>query len=473
MYNLLYINGEWKGEQLKKSAVHNPATGELISEVPRGGKEEALEAIEAADTAFKSWSKTTAYERATLLKRFYHLMIENEDELAELMTKEMGKPLSEAKGEVHYAANYIEWYAEEGKRIYGEMIPTHDQNKRLQVWKKPIGIVAAITPWNFPAAMLTRKMGPALAAGCSVVIKPSSETPLTAIKLVQLAEKAGFPKGVINVVVGSSSEIGEVLLLDSRVKKVTFTGSTEVGKILMKQGADTVKKLSLELGGHAPIIVLNDADIKKAVKGTIASKFRNSGQTCVCGNRIYVQSGIYNVFIDELTMQVKELKVGNGMEDGINIGPLINKAGVEKVSNHVSDALNKGAQIVYGGDQPAEKGNYYLPTVIKDATNDMLMMNEETFGPVAPIQKFKTIEEVIQLANDTPFGLAAYVFTENISSGTKIIEEIDFGIVGWNDGAPSAVQAPFGGLKESGLGREGGHQGIDEFLETQYVSIGI
>ncbi|MCD2137860.1 NAD-dependent succinate-semialdehyde dehydrogenase [Salinicoccus halitifaciens] len=473
MHNLLYIDGEWTGEALEKLLVHNPATGELISEVPKGGKKEAVAAIEAADDAFKIWSKTTAFERAKLLKRFYELMIENETELAELMTSEMGKPLSEARGEVHYAANYIEWYAEEAKRVYGETIPTHDSNKRLQLWKKPVGVVAAITPWNFPAAMLTRKMGPALAAGCTIVIKPSSETPLTAIKLVQLAEEAGFPKGVINIVIGSSSEIGEALLLDSRVRKVTFTGSTEVGKILMKQGSETIKKLSLELGGHAPIIVLDDADINRAVAGTIASKFRNSGQTCVCGNRIYVQSKIYNKFIDLLTERVRELKVGNGMAEGVNIGPLINKAGVEKVSTHVSDALEKGAQLVYGGKQPSEKGNYYLPTIIKDATNDMLMMNEETFGPVAPIQKFETIDEVVHLANDTPFGLAAYVFTESISNGTRIIEEIDFGIVGWNDGAPSAVQAPFGGLKESGLGREGGHQGMDEFLEMQYVSIGI
>ncbi|CAM4354827.1 NAD-dependent succinate-semialdehyde dehydrogenase [Lacicoccus alkaliphilus] len=473
MHNLLYINGEWTGESLNKLSVHNPATGELISEVPKGGKKEAAAAVEAADDAFRTWSKTTAYERAALLKKLYGLMIENEAELAELMTREMGKPLSEAKGEVHYAANYIEWYAEEAKRVYGENIPTHDSNKRLQVWKKPVGVVAAITPWNFPAAMLTRKMGPALAAGCTVVIKPSSETPLTAIKLVQLAEEAGFPKGVINIVVGSSKEIGEVLLLDSRVRKVTFTGSTEVGKILMKQGSETIKKLSLELGGHAPIIVLDDADINKAVDGTIASKFRNSGQTCVCGNRIYVQSEIHNKFVDALTEKVKELKVGDGMEEGINIGPLINKAGVEKVSSHVADALEKGAQVVHGGEQPSEQGNYYIPTIIKNATNDMLMMNEETFGPVAPIQKFETIDEVIRLANDTPFGLAAYVFTESISKGTRIIEDIDFGIVGWNDGAPSAVQAPFGGLKESGLGREGGHQGIDEFLEMQYVSMGI
>ncbi len=473
MKNVLFIDGKWTGEELEKVPVYNPATGDLVSEVPKGGKEEALAAVEAADTAFESWSETTAYERATLLKKYFDLIIDHEDDLAELMTKEMGKPLTEARGEVHYAANYIEWYAEQAKRIYGETIPTHDKNKRLQVWKKPVGVVAAITPWNFPAAMLTRKMGPALAAGCTVVIKPSSDTPLTAIKLVELAEEAGFPKGVINIVTGSSSEIGGVFLSDSRVKKVTFTGSTEVGKVLMKQGADTVKKLSLELGGHAPIIVLDDADIDKAVQGVVASKFRNAGQTCVCGNRIYVQEGVYDQFIDAFATRVRELKVGNGMEDNIDIGPLINQAGVEKVAQHVQDAVNKGATVVVGGEQPKEKGNYYKPTIIKDANANMIIMNEETFGPVAPVQQFKTIEEAIKLANDTPYGLAAYVFTENVSLGTKIIEKLDYGIIGWNDGAPSAVQAPFGGMKESGLGREGGHQGMDDFLEMQYVSIGI
>ncbi|MEI3605771.1 NAD-dependent succinate-semialdehyde dehydrogenase [Pseudogracilibacillus sp. SE30717A] len=473
MKNLLYIDGKWTGNNLSKNAVHNPATGERIAEVPRGGKAEAMAAVEAAYKAFEEWSDTTAYERAALLKKYYGLIIDHEDELAELMTKEMGKPLKEARGEVHYAANYIEWYAEQAKRIYGETIPTHDKNKRLQVWKKPVGVVAAITPWNFPAAMLTRKMGPALAAGCTVVIKPSSDTPLTAIKLVELAEEAGFPKGVINIVIGSSSEIGDVFLSDSRVRKVTFTGSTEVGKILMKQGADTIKKLSLELGGHAPIIVLNDADIDKTVQGVVASKFRNAGQTCVCGNRIYVQSGIYEQFIDAFATRVKELKVGNGMEEGVDIGPLINQAGVEKVAQHVEDAVKHGATIVVGGEQPKEKGNYYKPTIIKDANEEMLMMREETFGPLAPVQKFETIEEAIRLANDTPYGLAAYVFTENLSLGTNIIEKLDYGIIGWNDGAPSAVQAPFGGMKESGLGREGGQQGIDDFLEMQYVSIGI
>jgi len=471
--DLLYINGEWTGDKLEKFSVYNPANNEVVSKVPKAGKKEAVQAIEAADQAFETWSELTAYDRSRLLRKYYDLILENEQELAELMTKEMGKPLTESKGEVRYAADYIEWYAEEAKRIYGETIPSHIPSKRMQVWKKPIGVVAAITPWNFPAAMLTRKMGPALAAGCTVVIKPSSDTPLTAIKLVDLAEKAGFPKGVINIVAGSSSEIGEVLLTDPKVKKVTFTGSTEVGRLLMKQGSETIKKLSLELGGHAPIIVCNDADIEKAVKGTMASKFRNSGQTCVCGNRIYVQSDIHDTFIEAFSKEAEKLQVGNGMNEDIDVGPLINQAGVEKVSNHVMDAVNKGASIVVGGEQPKEKGNYYKPTVLKDIKENMLIMNEETFGPVAPIQKFETMEEAIRLANSTPFGLAAYIFTENNSLGTKVIEKLDFGIVGWNDGAPSAVQAPFGGMKESGLGREGGHQGIEDFLETQYISIGL
>lgn len=473
MKNLMYINGEWIGKNLNTMNVVNPATNEVISNVPYGGAEEARLAIEAAHDAFASWSNLTAFDRTKILRKYFDLIIEYEDELAKLMTLEMGKPITEARGEVHYAANYIEWYAEEGKRIYGETIPTHHPDKRLQLWKKPIGVVAAITPWNFPAAMLTRKMGPALAAGCTVVIKPSRETPLTAIKLVEIAEQAGFPKGVINIVTGSSKEIGEIFLTDNRVKKVTFTGSTEVGKTLIEQSASTVKKLSLELGGHAPIIILDDADIDKAVQGSIASKFRNTGQTCVCGNRIYVQANIYDMFIDKFTNAVKQLQIGNGLDENVQVGPLINNDAIKKVIYHVENAIELGATVTTGGQNPAEDSNFYIPTVIKDATADMIIMNEETFGPVAPIQKFNTIEEAVTLANDTPYGLAAYVFTENIAKGTRLIEQIDYGIVGWNDGAPSAVQAPFGGMKESGLGREGGHQGIDDFLEMQYVSIGI
>src|SRR5699024_1791290 len=473
MKNLMYINGEWIGKNLNTMNVVNPATNEVISNVPYGGAEEARLAIEAAHDAFASWSNLTAFDRTKILRKYFDLIIEYEDELAKLMTLEMGKPITEARGEVHYAANYIEWYAEEGKRIYGETIPTHHPDKRLQLWKKPIGVVAAITPWNFPAAMLTIKMGPALAAVCTVVIKPSRETPLTAIKLVEIAEQAGFPKGVINIVTGSSKEIGEIFLTDNRVNKVTFTGSTEVGKTLIEQSASTVKKLSLQLGGHAPIIILDDADIDRAVQGSIASKFRNTGQTCVCGNRIYVQANIYDIFIDKFTNAVKQLQIGNGLDENVQVGPLINNDAVKKVIYHVENAIELGATVTTGGQNPAEDSNFYIPTVIKDATADMIIMNEETFGPVAPIQKFKTKEEAVTLANDTPYGLAAYVFTENIAKGTRLIEQIDYGIVGWNDGAPSAVQAPFGGMKESGLGREGGHQGIDDFLEMQYVSIGI
>lgn len=473
MKNLLFINGQWTGENLDKLPVYNPATGDLVSEVAQGNKKEAMQAVDAAEEALPNWSALTAYDRSAILKKYYDLIVEHTDEIAEIMTKEMGKPFPEAQGEVQYGADYIEWYAEEAKRIYGETIPTHDPNKRLYIWKKPVGVVAAITPWNFPAAMLTRKMGPALAAGCTVVIKPSSDTPLTALKLVELAEQAGFPKGVINVVVGPSSEIGDVFLSDARVRKLTFTGSTEVGKVLMRQSADTIKKLSLELGGHAPVIVLDDADLDKAVEGAMGTKFRNAGQTCVCGNRIYVQSGIYEKFAEAFAKRAKELRVGDGMEDGVDIGPLINEAAVEKVKNHVADAIEQGATIIAGGKQPESKGNFFEPTIIKNASKDMLIMNEETFGPVAPLQKFETIDEVVTLANDTEYGLAAYVFTESNAKGTRIIEQLDFGIVGWNDGTPSTPQAPFGGMKESGLGREGGHQGIDEFLEIQYVSVGI
>lgn len=473
MKNLLYIDGQWVGEDLDKIAVLNPATGELVSEVAKGGRAEAKQAVDAAYNSLKDWQALTAYDRAALLKKYYDLIVENKDEIAKIMTTEMGKPFPEAQGEVQYGANYIEWYAEEAKRIYGETIPTHDPDKRLYVWKKPVGVVAAITPWNFPAAMLTRKMGPALAAGCTVVIKPSSDTPLTAIKLVELAEQAGFPKGVINIVIGPSSEIGDALLSDPRVRKLTFTGSTEVGKILMKQSADTIKKLSLELGGHAPIIVLDDADIDKAVAGALGSKFRNAGQTCVCGNRIYVQEGIYDKFAEALAERTKQLRVGDGMEEGVDIGPLINEAAVEKVQSHVDDAVKHGGQVIAGGKRPEGKGHFFEPTIIKDATPEMLIMNEETFGPVAPLQKFSSIDEAVRLANATPYGLAAYVFTESNAKGTRIIEQLDFGIVGWNDGTPSTAQAPFGGMKQSGLGREGGHQGIDEFLEIQYVSVGI
>lgn len=473
-HHLMYINGEWLGGDLEKLDVINPANGQIVGSVPIGGEEEANVAIDAAYDAFQTWSQTTAYERANYLKRLYELMIEHRDDLAQTMTMEMGKPINESIGEVTSAAAFLEWFAEEGKRVYGEILPTHTTSKRLQVWKKPVGVVAAITPWNFPAAMLARKMGPALAAGCTIVIKPSIESPLTAIKMIELCEKAGFPKGVINLVTGSSSKIGKAIMENEKIRKVTFTGSTEVGKILIEQSAHQVKRLSLELGGHAPLIVLNDANVDLAVKGTIASAFRNAGQTCVCANRIYVQSGIHDEFVEKFSEAVSQLKVGNGTDVNVDIGPLVNRASLEKVSHHVEDALSKGATLMTGGKLiTKDGGTFYAPTVLSNADPSMVIMKEETFGPVAPIQKVDTIEEAIVLANDTPYGLAAYVFTDSIAIGTRLIEQLNFGIVGWNDGTPSAVQAPFGGMKESGVGREGGREGIEAFLESQYVSIAI
>ncbi|WP_257349226.1 NAD-dependent succinate-semialdehyde dehydrogenase [Pseudalkalibacillus decolorationis] len=471
----IYVNGEWTGKDLEKVEVINPATGELVGTVPRAGKKETRNAIEAANEAFKSWSKTTAYERADYLEKLYELMLQHEDELAEIMTLEMGKPLKESKGEAQYAASFLKWFAEEGKRIYGRTIPASKHNKRMQVNKQPVGVVGAITPWNFPAAMITRKLAPALAAGCTIVIKPPNETPLTAVRLAELCDEAGIPKGVVNLVTGKSSEIGEEIMSNPRVKKLTFTGSTEVGKILMKQAAEQVKKISLELGGHAPIVVLDDADIDFAAQQTVASKFRNGGQTCICGNRVYVQEKVYDAFIEKVVAETEKLRIGNGMEEGVDVGPLINRDGYEKVEKHVKNAVKQGAKCVLGGKgKEGENGTYYYhPTVLIDVQPSMLIMNEETFGPVAPIQKFTTDEEAIKYANATPFGLAAYVFSENYSRGIRVVEALDYGIVGWNDGLPSAAQAPFGGMKQSGLGREGGIEGIEEYLETKYISIGL
>ncbi|MGY0692043.1 NAD-dependent succinate-semialdehyde dehydrogenase [Virgibacillus sp. FSP13] len=470
----MHINGEWVGDDLDTLNVTNPANGKLLGTVPKGGEVETKQAIDAAHEAYQSWSQLTAYERAGYLKHLYRLLIENKEELAQIMTLEMGKPINESRGEVAYAASFIEWFAEEGKRIYGETIPSHASGKRLRVWKKPVGVVAAITPWNFPAAMLTRKMGPALAAGCTVIMKPSGESPLTAVKLMELCEEAGFPNGVVNLVTGSSSKIAGAIMKDDRVRKITFTGSTEVGKILIRQSADQVKRLSLELGGHAPLIVLDDANVDLAVKGVMASKFRNAGQTCICANRIYVQAGIYDQFVEKFAKAVEQLKVGDGTDESVAIGPLINQAGLDKVKHHVQDAVAKGATVVTGGEPITQYGGvFYAPTVIKDVDQSMVVMEEETFGPVAPIQKIASDDEAVKLANDTSYGLAAYVFSENVARGTRIIEQLDFGIVGWNDGAPSAAQVPFGGMKESGIGREGGHEGIDAFIESQYVSIGM
>ena len=471
---LMHINGNWTGEGLDTLEVINPANNETVGAVPVGGEAEANQAIEAAHDAFGPWSGLTAYERTAYLKRFNDLILENQEELAQIMTLEMGKPINESRGEVKYAASFIEWFAEEGKRIYGETIPSHVKGKRLQVWQKPVGVVAAITPWNFPAAMLTRKMGPALAAGCPVIIKPSSDSPITAVKLMELCEKAGFPKGVVNLVTGSSSKITKALMENHKVRKITFTGSTEVGKILIRQSADQVKRLSLELGGHAPLIVLDDADLDTAVAGVMASKFRNAGQTCICANRVYVQSGIYDAFLEKFSEAVKQLKVGDGIDESVDIGPLINRDGLDKVKRHVEEAVAKGASLVTGG-KPIMDGNgvFYSPTVLGNVDPSMVIMQEETFGPVAPVQKIETDAEAVALANDTPYGLAAYVFTENVARGTQVIEQLDYGIVGWNDGAPSAAQVPFGGMKESGVGREGGREGIEAFLESQYVSIGM
>ncbi|MCM3457019.1 NAD-dependent succinate-semialdehyde dehydrogenase [Heyndrickxia oleronia] len=468
---LMYCNGEWIGSDNPVLEVTNPATGEVIATVPFGGKREAQLAIDAANDAFPHWAALSAYERGDLIRAWYDLVKEHEMELASIMTAEQGKPLKEALGEIQYANGFLSWYAEEGKRVYGEMIPATQRNKRLWVQKQPVGVVAAITPWNFPAAMITRKVGPALAAGCTVVVKPAEQTPLTALKLAELAEKAGIPKGVINVITGDPKEIGEVWLQDPKVRKLTFTGSTEVGKLLMRGSANTVKKISLELGGHAPVIITKNADMNKAVDGVIAAKFRNAGQTCVCSNRIYVHEEILDDFTTKFTAKVKELRIGNGMDEGTEIGPLIDEAAISKVQQHVSDAVQKGAKIETGGN--LENGLFYQPTVLSNVNDEMLCMREETFGPLAPIASYTSEEEVIRRANDSIFGLAAYVFTENISEGIRIVEGLEYGIIGFNDGLPSTPQAPFGGFKQSGLGREGGHHGIEEYLEVKYVSLGF
>ncbi|MBZ5200512.1 NAD-dependent succinate-semialdehyde dehydrogenase [Planomicrobium chinense] len=467
-----YINGEWSTAGDGVIDVMNPATGEKFGTVPNGGEAEATAAVDAAAEAFKSWSKTTVYERASLLMKWHDLLLENKQEVAEIMTKEMGKPLAEAVGEIEYSASFISWFAEEAKRSNGRLIPASKEGKRIQVLKQPVGVVVSITPWNFPAAMMARKMAPALAAGCTFVAKPAKLTPLTAVRMYELAEEAGFPKGVINLVTGSAGKIGRVFTSHPAVRKLTFTGSTEIGKELMKQSADSMLNLSLELGGHAPIIVCEDANMDLAVEGVMASKFRNAGQTCVCGNRIYVQQSIVEEFSQRLQEATAKLKVGNGMDEGVQIGPLVDQDGYEKSARHVQDAVDKGAKVLVGGDGKAENGAYfYNPTVLINATPDMLVMNEETFGPVAPIMAFDTDEEAVRLANDTRFGLAAYFFTDSLTRGTYIAENLEYGIVGWNDGAPSTAQAPFGGMKESGIGREGGQEGLEAFLETKYISI--
>ncbi|MTH55756.1 succinate-semialdehyde dehydrogenase [Bacillus mangrovi] len=469
----LYINGEWVNTE-DTIEVENPSSQEVFAAVPKGGAKEAEAAADAAHEALQAWSSLSAYERSEYLERWHALITEHQDELGRLMTKEQGKPLKEATGEVAYANSFIKWYAEEGKRIYGETIPASSANKRLFVIKQPVGVIAAITPWNFPAAMITRKVAPALAAGCTAVVKPASATPLTALRLAELAHKAGIPKGVLNVVTGSSKEISETWLADHRIKKLSFTGSTEVGKTLMKGSADTMKKLSLELGGHAPFIVMDDADLQAAAEAMAASKFRNSGQTCICTNRAYVHESVYDEFLERFKEAVFSLKVGDGMDESTAVGPLINKEGLDKVEEHLTDAQSKGGELIRSPHKAPEGRGYYMePVIVSGASDDMLCMQEETFGPVAPVTKVNSMEEAIERANHSPFGLAAYVFTENNSKGIKITEALHYGIVGLNDGLPSAAQAPFGGMKESGLGREGGRHGIEEYLELKYVSLGL
>lgn len=471
--NQIYIAGKWIQTE-EQMDVYNPADGTVIGTVSKGGKKEARIAVDAAADAFPAWSRRTANERGELLRRWHELIAEHADELARIMTTEQGKPLKEAAGEIQYANSFVAWYAEEGKRIYGETIPGSSSRQRIIVTKQPVGVVAAITPWNFPASMITRKVAPALAAGCTVVIKPSGETPFTAIKLVELADQAGIPAGVINIVTGSSSDISSVWQEDCRVRKLSFTGSTEVGKQLMAGASANVKKISLELGGHAPFIVTDQADLDQAAAGLISSKFRNGGQTCVCANRVYVQEGIAEKFAAKFSELVKQLKVGSGMEKGIDIGPLINREAVDKVVRQIKDAKEKGGIVLAGGQALPELGrNYVEPTVIMNATDDMECMNEETFGPLAPITTFETIDEAVQRANNSPYGLAAYVFTQNLGEAVRIAESLDYGIVGVNDPVPSTAQAPFGGFKESGLGREGGHYGMEEFLEVKYISLGL
>jgi succinate-semialdehyde dehydrogenase / glutarate-semialdehyde dehydrogenase len=452
--------------------VINPATGAVVGRVPNLGAAETRTAIEAANRAFPAWSGLLAGERAKVLRRWYELQQEHAEDLAHLMTAEQGKPLAEARAEIDYGSSFTEFYAEEARRVMGEIIPTPKQSGRVLVLKQPVGVVGAITPWNFPFAMITRKISPALAAGCTVVVKPAPETPLTALALAELACQARFPPGVLNVVTGDAEAIGGELTSNRRVRMITFTGSTEVGKLLMRQSADTVKKLSLELGGNAPFIVFDDAGLDAAVAGAMASKFRNSGQTCVSANRILVQSGIYDRFAEKLTEAVADLKVGDGTEQGVTQGPLINEAGLEKVEAHVRDAVAQGATVLTGGVKHELGRTFFTPTVLTDVTPDMLIAREETFGPIAALFRFRDEQEAIALANDTPFGLAAYFFTENISRAWRVAEALEYGMIGVNEGMISSALAPFGGVKESGQGREGSHHGIEEFLELKYVMMG-
>lgn len=467
-----FIGGEWRDAK-KHFAVTNPANGEILAQVPDLGAEETREAIAAAAAAWPSWKQRTAKERSNLLCAWFDAIMAHQEELARLMTMEQGKPIAESRGEVAYGASFVEFYSEEAKRVAGETLPSHGIDKRILVFRESIGVVAAVTPWNFPLAMITRKCAPAMAAGCTVVIKPAESTPLTALALVRLAELAGLPAGVINVITASQpAAVGEVLTTDPRVRKFSFTGSTAVGKKLLAQCASTVKKASMELGGNAPFIVFDDADLDAAVEGAIASKYRNSGQTCVCTNRFLVQSGVYDTFIEKFTARVKQLKVGSGLEKGVVQGPLINQAAVEKVEAHIADALKKGARLICGGKAHALGGTFFEPTIIADVTDDMRVAHEETFGPLAPIFRFETDEQAIAMANATNSGLASYFYATDYRRIWHVMEGLEYGMVAVNEGILSTELAPFGGVKESGLGREGSRHGLDEFTELKYVCVG-
>jgi succinate-semialdehyde dehydrogenase/glutarate-semialdehyde dehydrogenase len=468
-----FIDGEWVDADNRGTIpVTNPATGGVIGTVPKMGMAETRRAIEAADRALPAWRAKTGKERAAILRKWFDLMMAHQDDLALIMTTEQGKPLPEAKGEIAYAASFIEWFAEEAKRIYGDVIPPHQSDKRIVVIKQAIGVCGAITPWNFPAAMITRKAGPALAAGCTMVVKPATQTPYSAFAMAELAHRAGVPKGVLSVLTGSATEIGGELTSNPTVRKITFTGSTEIGRILMRQSAETVKKVSLELGGNAPFLVFDDADLDAAVEGAMMSKYRNAGQTCVCANRILVQDKVYDAFAEKLAAKVKSLKVGPGTEAGVNIGPLIDANAVAKVEEHIQDAVAKGAKVIVGGKKHALGGLFFEPTLLTGVNTSMKVTKEETFGPVAPLFRFKTEEEGIAMANDTEFGLASYFYARDIGRIWRVGEGLESGIVGINTGIISTEVAPFGGVKQSGLGREGSKYGIDDFLSIKYMCIG-
>ncbi len=471
------IGGRWVGADSGATfAVTDPATDEHVADVPKCGRAETARAIGAAQEAWGAWRSKTAAERGEAVRKLAELMVRDQERLAGLMTREQGKPLAEARGEIAYAASFLTWAAEEGRRLYGEMIPASFANKRLLVMRQPVGVCAIITPWNFPSAMITRKLGPALSCGCTVVIKPAEDTPLSALAIGELCGEAGIPAGVVNIVTGTPAEIGDELLSNPAVRKLSFTGSTQVGKLLMRKAADNVLRLSMELGGHAPFIVFDDADVEAAVAGAMATKFRNAGQTCICANRLYVQAGIYDEFVGRLTEAVSCLKVGRGTDEGVQVGPLINDAAVEKVEAHVADARERGADVLFGGQRAHVAGGadrFFQPTLLAGVTGEMRLSREETFGPVAPVRRFMEEAEAIAWANDSDFGLAAYAYTRDASRCFRVAEALEYGIVGMNDAAPSTAQAPFGGVKQSGIGREGGKYVMDEYTETKYVSWGV